>query len=131
MPASPKLLWFPILLSLGLASIGWGLKIGALPGANLLIGVGTVLVAGLSMRALMHLARLASLAVARPLSTLCIGLAMLSAFEFLGSLPEENRLALRLAGETMAAVGTLWLLITLNRRFDDQMRTFRPRARLG
>lgn len=131
MPASPKLLWLPILLSLGLASIGWGLKVEELPGANLLIGVGTALVAGLSMRALIHLARLAGLAVTRPLSTLCVGLAMLIAFEFLGSLPEENRLALRLAGETMAAVGTLWLLITLNRRFDDQMRTFRPRPRLG
>ena len=117
--------WFFILLSLPVAAVGWFLKLGGQAGADAYIIIGTVLVVVFCALALQQLVRRLDLPVLAPLGLFGMGLALLT-FETLAQpLSWAASLTLRMLGELLAASGTGWLLIRLNRVWDQKVAALR------
>ena len=117
--------WFFILLSLPVAAVGWFLKLGGRAGADAYIIIGTGLVVVFCALALQQLVRRLDLPVLAPLVLFGMGLALLT-FETLAQpLSWAEGLALRMLGEILAASGTGWLLIRLNRVWDQKVAALR------
>ena len=125
MKSLANLSWLFILLSLPVATVGWCLKLGGQAGADTYIIIGTGLVAAFCALALQQLLRRLSLPVLAPLALFGLGLALL-AFETLPPpFSQTESFMLRLLGETLAAAGTGWLLIRLNRVWDQKVAALR------
>ena len=117
--------WLFILLSLPVATVGWFLKLGGQAGADAYIIIGTGLVVVFCALALQQLVRRLGLPVLAPLGLFGMGLALLT-FETLAQpLSWAASLALRMLGELLAASGTGWLLIRLNRVWDQKVAALR------
>ena len=117
--------WLFILLSLPVATVGWFLKLGGQAGADAYIIIGTGLVVVFCALALQQLVRRLGLPILAPLGLFGMGLALLT-FETLAQpLSWAASLALRMLGELLAASGTGWLLIRLNRVWDQKVAALR------
>ena len=117
--------WFFILLSLPVATVGWFLKLGGQASADAYIISGTGLVVVFCALALQQLVRRLDLPVLAPLGLFGMGLALLT-FETLAQpLSRAESLTLRMLGELLAASGTGWLLIRLNRVWDQKVAALR------
>ncbi|WP_188562891.1 hypothetical protein [Hymenobacter frigidus] len=117
--------WLFILLSLPVATVGWFLKLGGQAGADAYIIIGTGLVVVFCALALQRLVRRLDLPVLAPLGLFGMGLALLT-FETLAQpLSWAASLTLRMLGELLAASGTGWLLIRLNRVWDQKVAALR------
>jgi len=117
--------WLFILLSLPVATVGWFLKLGGQAGADAYIIIGTGLVVVFCALALQQLVRRLGLPVLAPLGLFGMGLALLT-FETLAQpLSRAESLTLRMLGELLAASGTGWLLIRLNRVWDQKVAALR------
>ena len=113
------------MLSLPVATVGWFLKLGGQAGADAYIIIGTGLVVVFCALALQQLVRRLGLPVLAPLGLFGMGLALL-AFETLAQpLSWAASLTLRMLGELLAASGTGWLLIRLNRVRDQKAAALR------
>ena len=114
-----------ILLSLPVATVGWFLKLGGQTGADAYIIIGTGLVVVFCALTLQQLVRRLGLPVLAPLGLFGMGLALLT-FETLAQpLSWAASLTLRMLGELLAASGTGWLLIRLNRVWDQKVAALR------
>ena len=117
--------WLFILLSLPVATVGWFLKLGGQAGTDAYIIIGTGLVVVFCALALRQLVRRLGLPVLAPLGLFGMGLALLT-FETLAQpLSWAASLTLRMLGELLAASGTGWLLIRLNRVWDQKVAALR------
>lgn len=117
--------WLFILLSLPVATVGWFLKLGGQAGADAYIIIGTGLVVVFCALTLQQLVRRLDLPVLAPLGLFGMGLALLT-FETLAQpLSWAASLTLRMLGELLAASGTGWLLIRLNRVWDQKVAALR------
>ena len=117
--------WLFILLSLPVATVGWFLKLGGQTGADAYIIIGTGLVVVFCALTLQQLVRRLDLPVLAPLGLFGMGLALLT-FETLAQpLSWAASLTLRMLGELLAASGTGWLLIRLNRVWDQKVAALR------
>ena len=115
-----NLSWILILLSLVVATVGWALKLSDNPQADLLIMAGTALVVITCTRTLQQLVRRIALPVVGPLAVFFAGLALL-VLALLAPLPTwAAPFHLRLVGEVFAALGTAWLLVSLNKVWDQK-----------
>ena len=125
-----NLSWIIILLSLALATVGWALKLSGNPQADLLIMTGTALVVITCTRTLHQLVRRIGLPVAGPLAVFCTGLVLL-VLALLAPVPTwAVHLHLRLLGEAFAALGTAWLLVSLNKVWDQKRIALRRLRRI-
>ena len=113
--------WLFILLSLPVATVGWCLKLSGQAGADAYIIIGTGLVVMFCALALQQLVRRLDLPVMAPLGLFGLGLALLSLETLVQPLSQNNGFALRMLGELLAALGTGWLLIRLNRVWDQKV----------
>ena len=114
-----------ILLSLPVATVGWFRKLGGQAGADAYIIIGTGLVVVFCALTLQQLVRQLDLPVLAPLGLFGMGLALLT-FETLAQpLSWAASLTLRMLGELLAASGTGWLLIRLNRVWDQKVAALR------
>ena len=117
--------WLFILLSLPVATVGWFLKLGGQAGADAYIIIGTGLVVVFCALALQQLVRRLDLPVLAPLGLFGMCLALLT-FETLAQpLSWAASLTLRMLGELLAASGTGWLLIRLNRVWNRKVAALR------
>ena len=117
--------WLFTLLNLPVATVGWFLKLGGQAGADAYIIIGTGLVVVFCTLALQQLVRRLDLPVLAPLGLFGMGLALLT-FETLAQpLSWAASLTLRMLGELLAASGTGWLLIRLNRVWNQKVAALR------
>ena len=116
-----NLSWHLILLSLLTATVGWGLKLAGQAGADVYIIVGTGLVVAFCALVLHQLVRRLNLPVLGPLALFGLGIALLFIESPVQPLPQTGNLALRMLGELLAALGTGWLLLRLNRVWDQKI----------
>ena len=106
--------WRLILFSLPVATVGWCLKLGGQALADEFIVVGTGLVVSFCTRALQQLLRQLSMPVLAPLALLGLGLGLLGFETLVHPLSAIQHLLLRLSGESVAVLGSAWLLLRLN-----------------
>ena len=125
MKSLANLSWLFILLSLPVATVGWCLKLGGQAGADAYIIIGTGMVVAFCALALQQLVRRLNLPVLAPLALFGLGLALL-VFETLAPpFSQTESFMLRMLGEILAASGTGWLLIRLNRVWDQKVAALR------
>ena len=117
--------WLFILLSLPVATVGWFLKLGGQAGADAYIIIGTGLVVVFCASALQQLVRRLNLPVLAPLGLFGMGLALLTLETLAQPLSLAASLTLRMLGELLAASGTGWLLVRLNRVWDQKVAALR------
>ena len=117
--------WLFILLSLLVATVGWFLKLGGQAGADAYIIIGTGLVVVFCALALQQLVRRLGLPVLAPLGLFGMGLALLTLETLAQPLSLAASLTLRMLGELLAASGTGWLLVRLNRVWDQKVAALR------
>lgn len=113
--------WLFILLSLLVATVGWCLKLGGQAGADTYIIIGNSLVALFCAVALHRLVRRLDLPILAPLGLFGLGLALLSLESLTHPFFQANSFALRMLGELLAALGTGWLLVRLNRVWNQRV----------
>lgn len=112
--------WLFILLSLPVATVGWYLKLGGQASADAYLIVGTGLVVAFCALTLQQLVRRLALPVLAPLGLFGLGLALLAFDTLVQPLSWAGSLLLRMLGELLAALGTGWLLLRLNRVWDQK-----------
>lgn len=117
--------WLFILLSLPVATVGWCLKLGGHAGADAYIIIGTGMVVTFCALALQQLMRRLDLPVLAPLALFGLGLVLLSLETLAQPLTWTSGFVLRILGELLAALGTGWLLIRLNRVWDQKVAALR------
>ena len=117
--------WLFILLSLPVATVGWFLKLGGQAGADAYIIIGTGLVVVFCALALQQLVHRLDLPVLAPLGLFGMGLALLTFETLTQPLSLAASLTLRMLGELLAASGTGWLLVRLNRVWDQKVAALR------
>ncbi|WP_201987065.1 hypothetical protein [Hymenobacter rubidus] len=110
----PKPQWWAILLSLTVASAGWGAELGAWRHADLVVVIGTGMVLASVTLALRRLARQVGLPIVGPLCLLGAALLLLVLEPLCRNLAPPISLLLRPLGETAAALSVIWLLVNLN-----------------
>ncbi|GAA3959597.1 hypothetical protein GCM10022407_03390 [Hymenobacter antarcticus] len=108
-----------------MATLGWYLKLAGLAGADSCIVLGTGLVVAFCALALQQLVRRLNLPVLAPLALFGLGLALLTVETLAQPLSWTASLTLRLLGELLAASGTGWLLLRLNRVWDQKVAALR------
>ena len=117
--------WLFILLSLLVATVGWCLKLGGQAGADAYIIIGNSLVALFCAVVLHRLIRRLDLPILAPLGLFGLGLALLSLETLTHPFFQTNSFTLRMLGELLAAFGTGWLLVRLNRVWNQKVAALR------
>lgn len=112
--------WVFILLSLLVATVGWGLKVRSNSLADVCIISGTGLVVAFCAIALQRQARRLNLSIMGPLALFGLGVGVLAA-ENMVLLPDWSSLPLRMLGESLPALAALWFLFRLNRVWDRKV----------
>lgn len=114
-----NLAWVLILFGLALTTTGWALKLDGHAKADACIVVGNGLVFLFGALALWKLVRWLDVGLRGPLCIIVVGLLLSSLATSI--LAANASMALAVAGGLMAAVGTGWLLVRLNRTLDRSL----------
>ena len=117
--------WLLILLGLALATVGCALKLDDYHQADSCILGGTGLMLLFGALALRELVRWLGTGLHGPLSSIAGGLLLMVLAAAVPSLSPGTALGLALAGSGLAAGGTVWLLVRLNRTWNRPIAALR------